>query len=243
VERWCEQTPKNFIFDVKLNKVLSRHSATLRDIPPELRKMAKENTKGRIEPTEKLEEAVVKKFLQEISPFKEEKKLGALLLQLSPGFSPRSNELSELDHLISLFKNYKLAIEFRNKGWVSDSRLEELNEYLRNKKVTFVGVDAPDTEHFMAFPYLEMVTNPALAYLRCHGRNVEGYVKGRSVATRFNYQYPEEELREIAEKVEALAEQAQETHVVYNNNASDYAIKSAKRFQQIIQEPSLAQQK
>jgi uncharacterized protein YecE (DUF72 family) len=88
-----------------------------------------------------------------------------------------------------------------------------------------------------------MVTNPSLAYLRCHGRNVEGYVKGRSVATRFNYQYAEEELREIAGKVEALAEQAQETHVVYNNNASDYAIKSAKRFQRIIQEPSLAQQK
>ena len=104
-----------------------------------------------------------------------------MLLQLSPGFSPRSNELSELDHLISLFKNYKLAIEFRNKGWVSDSRLEELNEFLCNKKVTFVGVDAPDTEHFMAFPYLEMVTNPALAYLRCHGRNAEGYVKGRAL--------------------------------------------------------------
>ena len=186
---------------------------------------------------------MTKRFLREIVPFVDAGKLGALLLQLSPGFSPRTNKLSELDGLLSLLEEYKVAIEFRNKRWVSGERIEQVNDYLRGNRITFVAVDAPETEHFMAFPYVEMVTSPELAYMRCHGRNVEGYVKGRTVAERFNYQYPEEELQEIAEKVEALAEQAKETHVVYNNNASDYAIKSAKRFQEIIRQPSLALQK
>ena len=83
-------------------------------------------------------------------------------------------------------------------------------------------------------PTVELVTTPELAYYRLHGRNVQGYVRGRTVATRFNYLYSDEELEEIAAKVEDLAQQAAETHIVYNNNASDYAIRSAKRFQEII---------
>jgi hypothetical protein len=30
-------------------------------------------------------------------------------------------------------------------------------------------------------PSLDAVTDPRLAYLRAHGRNAEGYIKGRSV--------------------------------------------------------------
>jgi uncharacterized protein YecE (DUF72 family) len=60
-------------------------------------------------------------------------------------------------------------------------------------------------------------------------------VRGRTVAERFNYLYSEEELREISGTVQELAGQANETHVVYNNNASDYAIRSAQRFKEMLQ--------
>src|SRR4026207_1836382 len=33
VERWCRSTPDDFTFDVKLHKLLSRHSATLKSLP------------------------------------------------------------------------------------------------------------------------------------------------------------------------------------------------------------------
>jgi uncharacterized protein YecE (DUF72 family) len=239
VEKWCSQTPDDFLFDVKLHKVLSRHSATLKDIPPEIRKFAQVNHKGRIDLTPELEEAVAGKMLEVVSPFSESGKLGAMLLQLSPAFSPRSNSLSELDHVVELFKDQKLAIEFRNKGWVAANQIEEMADYCAEHRVTFVAVDAPETEHFTAFPYLEMVTNPSLAYMRCHGRNAEGYVRGRSVAKRFNHQYSEAELEEIASRAETLAQSAAETHVIYNNNASDYAIQSAARFQEIISHSGL----
>ena len=238
VEKWCRETPQDFVFDVKLHKLLSRHSTTLRDLPPGLRPAAKVNPKGKIQLTDKLEERVAKQFMEAVAPFSYSGKLGAFLLQLSPGFSPRSNRLEELDHLLSLFTGKKLALEFRNKGWVDDTHIEELARYCERKKITFVSVDAPEATHFTVFPYLELVTNPELAYMRCHGRNAEGYIRGRTVAARFNHQYTEEELQEIASRALALSEKARETHVVYNNNASDYAIQSASRFQQLISNPT-----
>src|ERR1051325_176617 len=42
VSRWCEQTPDDFLFDVKLPKVLSRHSARLESLPAGLRRWAHE---------------------------------------------------------------------------------------------------------------------------------------------------------------------------------------------------------
>ena len=38
VQRWCDQTPPRFIFDVKLHRLLSRHSTELKFIPPSWRR-------------------------------------------------------------------------------------------------------------------------------------------------------------------------------------------------------------
>jgi len=67
---------------------------------------------------------------------------------------------------------------------------------------------------------------------------IEAYLRARHaafVAERFNYLYSEKELQEIAGKVKELVKRAKETHCVYNNNASDYAIRSAKRFKEVIE--------
>ena len=38
------------------------------------------------------------------------------------------------------------------------------------------------------------MTGPKLAYLRLHGRNEHGYIAGKSVAERFNYDYSDDEI-------------------------------------------------
>src|SRR6185503_17716042 len=53
VESWCRQTPREFIFDVKLHKLLSRHSTKPELLPPDLRKKAVLN-KSRVELTPEL---------------------------------------------------------------------------------------------------------------------------------------------------------------------------------------------
>ena len=233
VRRWCEETPDEFIFDVKLHRLLSRHSTRLELLPPGLR--AKANVvKGRVQLTRKIEKAVIEEFLKGIKPLEREGKLGSLLLQLSPSFSPRHNQLNELDPLAELLQGYKLAIELRNRGWVVEDQFEETKNYFRKRKLTFVMVDGPDDPHFMVLPSLDFVSNSQLAYLRAHGRNVRGYIRGRTVADRFDYDYPQEELEQIAQRAVNATSQAREVHVIYNNNKSDFAPRAALAFQQIL---------
>ncbi len=235
VRKWRDETPDGFLFDVKLHRLLSRHSTKLELLPPELREKARV-VKGRVEVTPELEKAVVKQFLKGIAPLEEKRKLGALLLQLSPAFSPRHHELKELDHLAKLLKGYQLAVELRNGGWVDEAHIAATKKYFKDRGITFVMVDGPDDPHFMVLPPVDVITTRELAYLRAHGRNASGYVRGRTVATRFDYDYPEDELHEIAERAVDASHQAKEVHVIYNNNKSDFAPRAALNTQEILHE-------
>ncbi len=81
---------------------------------------------------------------------------------------------------------------------------------------------------------LDAVTRDDLAYLRLHGRNSEGYLKGSSVAERFGWRYEQDELEEVAGRAERLAEQAGEVHVAFNNNRGDDAPTAAQRFRALL---------
>jgi uncharacterized protein YecE (DUF72 family) len=238
VERWCDQTPPGFVFDVKLHRLLSRHSTGPELLPKDLRAKAVVQH-DKVELTPALEEAVIERFLDAIEPFESAGKLGALLLQLSPSFRPRSNQLSELDHLVNLLKGHQLAIELRNRKWVTDEQLPETEAWFKRHKVTFVMVDAPADPHFMIMPRIDVVTNPKLAYLRAHGRNARGYIAGRSVAERFAYDYSKKELEEMAQRAAKVVRHADQMHLIYNNNASNFAPKAASAMQKILEEKHL----
>ncbi len=83
-------------------------------------------------------------------------------------------------------------------------------------------------------PPVDAVTREDMAYLRCHGRNTEGYLKGKTVAERFGWVYSDDELKEIAGRAHTLAEQAAEVHVAFNNNRGADAPDSARRFRELI---------
>jgi uncharacterized protein YecE (DUF72 family) len=231
--RWADQTPDHFLFDVKLHRFLSRHSTKLQMLPPELRAKAA-TEKDRVQMSSRLERAVAERILKGIEPLRETNKLGFLLLQTSPEFSPRQHRLEELDHLVELFGEYTLAIELRNRGWLTD-RLEDTRKFFEQRRLIFVMVDAPEDEHFMVAPMVNLVTHPHAAYLRAHGRNAGGYVRGRSVPERFDYVYPKKELKEIAARAVDAAEEVDEVHVVYNNNKADYAPKAGLMFQKLLE--------
>jgi uncharacterized protein YecE (DUF72 family) len=233
VEGWCRQTPDDFVFDVKLFKLLSRHSTEAKFLPPDLRAKAGAGPKAELSP--ELETLVAERFLSEVQPLRRAGKLGAFLLQLSPSFRPKTSDLSELNPLIELFSQEKLAIELRNRDWMDEKRKEDTIQFFSKKHVCLVGVDAPESEHFTVIPFSDVVTNPDLAYWRFHGRDEEAFVKGRTVAERFDYDYSKEEIEQIAEKVEAVAPKAKELHLVFNNNRSNYAPKAAAQLLDIIQ--------
>ena len=229
VQRWAAETPLNFLFDIKLHGLLSRHAVKSMSLPPDLRRQAKSDPRGNLILTPELERLVGGRILEEVEPLRQTGKLGAFLLQLSPSFSPRMHKLNELERLIALFHAEQLAIELRNRNWLVESNREETLEFFQSRHVPLVLVDAPESEHFTVMQMVNNVTTPKLAYLRLHGRNARGYVSGRSVAERFDYDYSPEEIDGIAARVRDLAEETDEVHVAFNNNHSLYAPKAAHR--------------
>jgi len=243
VERWCAATPDDFTFDVKLHQLFSFHSTPAKLLPPDLQSRVETDAKGKVKSTPDLQEALLKSFVRATSILHEAGKLGVLLLQLSPAFSPRKHQLVELEPLIEALGDYDLAIEFRNRNWAVGDQLESTVDFLRGHRAIFVNVDAPVSDHFTVMPSdVDEVTNPQAAYLRLHGRNAKAYITGKTVAARFDYDYDDKEIAEVAKRSKKLAREARELHVIFNNNNLDYAPRSAlglrQALDQIVNPPS-----
>ena len=205
VHGWVEITPENFTFDVKAHRALSRHSAALDSLPPDMREGVSSGPRGRVVLTPELELALVRRLLEETAPLAEAGKLGAYLLQMTPAFAPGKNRLEELGGLVEAFAPQRLAIELRHRGWVREKRRHETLAWFAD-----------------------------LAYMRLHGRNTDGYLNGKSVAERFGWRYTDDELEQVRERALGMAEQAGEVHVAFNNNRDDDAPTAAQRFRSLL---------
>jgi uncharacterized protein YecE (DUF72 family) len=247
VERWCQATPDGFVFDAKFHQLLSRHSTNAKMLPPALQRSAEVDSKQRVKLTPEIESLMIQEFQRPIEILRRAGKLGVLLLQLSPAFSPKIHTLSELNQILSAFQAYRIAIEFRNRNWIEgEQRLQETIDFLRSHSAAFVLVDAPVANHFTIMPSdVNEVTNPRFTYLRLHGRDARAYTTGKTVASRFNYDYSDDEIGQVTERVLNLAREAKEVHVVFNNNALDYAPHAASRMRvalgQVLAEKQLRQ--
>jgi uncharacterized protein YecE (DUF72 family) len=234
VERWVTQTPPGFTFDVKLHRLLSRHAADLKSLPPGARETARTNERGRVTLTGELEAAVADATLEALAPLVEHERLSTLLLQLSPAFEPRKHRLDELAALLERLAPHPVAVELRHRGWVDEGRREETLGWFEDHGAVFVCVDAPQGKAPTMMPPLDAATRDDVAYLRAHGRNAEGYLKGRSVAERFAWRYGDDELRELKGRVEGLAEDAAEVRMMFNNNRGDDAPVAAARMRELM---------
>lgn len=234
VERWVQATPDGFTFDVKLHRLLSRHAAGLDSLPKPLRDGARTGARGRVRLDAGLEAALADALLEAVAPLADAGKLATFLLQLSPAFSPHAHELDELAPLVERLAPHPVAIELRHRSWVRPDRAERTLGWMEARGAVWVGVDAPAGRQVTIMPALDAVTNPRAAYLRAHGRNLEGYVRGRSVAERFAYRYRDEELEEIGARARELARTADEVRLHFNNNRGSDAPVAAERMRELL---------
>jgi uncharacterized protein YecE (DUF72 family) len=238
VARWDEATPPGFTFDVKAHRLLSRHAAGLDSLPPDLRERAGTTGRGRVRLDAALEAALAERLLEATEPLATAGKLSTFLVQLSPAFAPGEHRLDELDALLGHISPHPVAIELRHRAWVSPKRIADTLAWYEDRGAVWVGVDAPPGDQVTIMPPVDAVTRDGLAYLRAHGRNTEGYVRGRSVAERFDWRYSDDELREIAVRAHALADQAGDdgaVRVMFNNNSRDHAPKAAQRARELLE--------
>jgi len=234
VAAWAERTPPGFRFHVKAHQVISGHPSEPGRLPAPLRNLPADlDARGRIRrPSRELRDAVIDTLLESCGPLGD--KLGAILVQLPPFVTSGERQREEIARILARIRPRRAAVEFRHRSWAAPGERERAAELLARYDAAWVCVDAPRIDAASAMPPVVEGTSDALAYVRMHGRNGRTWSTGRTVAERFDYDYPEAELEEWVGPVLDMAERAQEVAVVMNNNAKDYALQAAGRFQELL---------
>jgi uncharacterized protein YecE (DUF72 family) len=175
VANWA-RVPENFIFTAKIPREITH--------------------KLRLDVTAGADQRM-QDYLQLMSPIRDARRLGPLLLQLPPSFDYAHLDVLET-FLQTLPSEWEFAVEFRHLSWMQDDTFSMLQRH----QVAYCIVDEP-----LLPPRIE-VTAP-FSYIRWHGHGKKLW---------YYYLYKEEELQEWVPKVEEIVNQTPTNVYGYFNN-------------------------
>ncbi|MFN8608324.1 MAG: DUF72 domain-containing protein [Vulcanimicrobiota bacterium] len=237
-QAWAERTPPGFLFNVKAFRLFTGHQAQPRVLPTDLRQaLALDPTKNIYlkDLPQEIREQLWLRQAEAVQPLKAAGKFGAWHFQFAPwlAFHPENRAL--LEDSRSHLGHDQMAVEFRNSSWYDQKHLNYTLDFLRELRASHVVVDAPRGVK-PEIPTVWAVTDQRLALLRLHGRNAETWNKKglKTSSERFNYDYSEAELAELATPVKALRAQAAQVDVLFNNNHEDQGQRNARTFRRLL---------
>lgn len=215
VEKWVKETPDQFQFIVKAYQGITGH---LRDENPYPSDME-----------------MFSDFRKSLNAFQKAGKLASVLVQFPPWFHCTKKSFEQILYIKKQLSDYTIAIEFRNNTWYSPNNKKITIDFL--KKYGFIHTICDEPQAGVgSIPFVPEVTADK-SLVRIHGRNVYGWNASSSPnwrEVRFLYDYTDEELTELANKMKAIEQQCKEVFVLFNNNSGHHAAKNAKTFQNIL---------
>jgi len=219
VQGWADRTPDGFVMHVKAFGLMTRHPVRLEQLPPDLRDGMPVDERGRVDrPPREARGEVFRRFLGNLEPLREQRKLGGILFQLPPYVVWKPSSLEYLEWARDQLGADEMLVEPRHRSWFEEDIRAELLRWLEERRMSWVVVDAPKVAAKNVPDTLVAVTS-RLTYVRFHGRNAGTWnVRGGSAAERFDYLYDEHELREWVPALRELAGQAEEAYAFFNNN-------------------------
>lgn len=229
---WIERTPAHFTFNIKAYSLLTNHPTRVdslyadikSELPPEM--LEKRNLYRDKLPDEAVDE-VWQRFHDALMPLHSAGKLGAVLFQFPQWFTISRKNKSYIEECARRLKDFRVAVEFRHESWMSERNSEESLGFLESLNLPFVCVDMPQG-FASSVPPMSAVTADDLAMVRFHGRSKEAWqTKSETASERFRYDYKESELKEWVPRIEGLASETRETHVLMNNCYRDFAVRNA----------------
>jgi uncharacterized protein YecE (DUF72 family) len=86
-------------------------------------------------------------------------------------------------------------------------------------------------------PAVWEVTSPQLAIVRMHGRNAQTWEKKglKASSDRFNYDYRDDELKEIAAQIKTISRKVPVVQAILNNNYQDQGQRNARTLAGFLQ--------
>jgi len=135
----------------------------------------------------------------------------------------------------SRLPDYPIAVEFRQPSWLREDHRQETLDFLAEHGIAYTSVDEPQGTAASVPPIAASTSD--LAVVRFHGRRTETWDKRNvGVEERFKYCYNEQELSEWVPKIEALAGEAKQVHVLMNNCYSDYGVRNARQLTLLLEQ-------
>jgi uncharacterized protein YecE (DUF72 family) len=199
---WAELTPADFMFDVKAFGELTH----FRDPPPDETFTA---------------------FRASYAPLREMNRLGGVLFQFPPRFANTPVSRKYLRRVAREMAGDITVVEFRNHSWLASDTAAATFALLEEVELAYAVADEPQIPDDTV-PPIPAVTNPALAYIRLHGRNADTWYRGGGGGARYDYDYSAAELAEWSGIAKDLARQAREVHIMFNNNARGAGTRNAQ---------------
>lgn len=199
IQSWQSRAPAGFTYALKLPQQIT-HEQRLHDSSERLMEFC-ERARG----------------LQE--------KLGAVLVQLPPDFSPRA--WSALERFApSLPADLRFAVEFRDRAWLSGELGERLWGLLSEHKIALALVDSPWLPRELSLRWAERPTAD-FAYVRWLGT--------RELTEFSRVQFEREpEFREWVAGLNVLRKRVTTIYGYFNNFYQGHAPASANRFKELL---------
>ena len=188
-ERMAARTPASFRFTVKAPGSVTHVPAEAQPLPTE-----------------------IEAFRACLEPLVKSEKLGAVLAQFPHSFRPTDEGLGRLDEMREWWGGLPLVCEFRHRDW----QRSEILDRLRDVRIGWCNVDEPQFRTLLR-PGAEVTSR--VGYVRFHGRNYEKWWRQeRASHERYSYEYGEPELSTWMPRIADVAEQTDETYVLFNNH-------------------------
>jgi len=238
-ELWVERTPPEFTFDIKSYSLFTQHPTKVAALPKDLREALPNDLQGKANvyvkdvPAEIVDEGW-KRFVSALLPLDSAGKLGAVLFQFPPWFMPGSHSRDYILEAKERLGQYQMAVEFRSGMWMSDEgRQERTLGFLSDNQIPYVCVDEPQGFK-SSVPPVVAATAP-VGLVRMHGQNSAMWnKKSITAAERFDYLYEPSELEAWVPRVQRLAKDAREVHVLMNNCHRDYSVRNAREIGEML---------
>lgn len=229
---WVERTPEHFTFNIKAFRLMTGHQTPREAFPKDLQAALPDNASKNIyyhHISPGLRDELWRRYREALVPLRRAGKLGAVLFQFAPWLTCTAKGRDHVEECLKRMEGYTIATEFRNKSWFDEQHQNATLAFERENSLVHVVVDAPPGVSNRVQTVWE-VTHPDVAMVRLHGRNAAAWnIKGAlSPAERFNYDYSDAELSELAENIHILAQKVAQTHVIFNNNHEDQGQRNAR---------------
>lgn len=229
---WAQRTPGGFVFDIKAFRLFTGHQTPLRALPADLlRDLGWQAEDPRPCFDNQLPAAwrdeLWRRFLLALEPLRAAGKLGLVHCQFPPWVRNDARGAARLDECARRLEDLDASVEFRHESWLRDAPAASATlARLRERALVHTVVDAPQG-FSNTVPAVWQTTRADLALVRLHGRNRQAWnSRGQASSSRFQYEYSEAELAELARRIQQLP--ARQTHVILNTNYQDQGVRNAQ---------------